>query len=81
MIDFLLDFLNTPVGQVVSLAIQIAILVPFVYLIIRCVRFLSAPERWKLVKIVLTILFLPFVLVWRISTAGSDCGCCCDEDD
>ena len=81
MIDFLLEILNTPVGHGVSLAIQFAILVPFVYLIIRCVRSLSAAERWKLVKIVLTILFLPFVLVWRFTTAGSDCGCCCDGDD
>jgi hypothetical protein len=34
-----------------------------------------------LLKVALTILFLPFVLVWRFTTAGSDCGCCCDEDD
>jgi len=40
-----------------------------------------AAGRWKLVKLALTILFLPFVLVWKFTTAGSDCGCCCDEDD
>jgi hypothetical protein len=81
MIDSVLDFLNTPVGQGVSLTIQFAILVPFVYLIIRGVCSLSAAGRWKLVKLTLTILFLPFVLVWKFTTAGSDCGCCCDEDD
>jgi hypothetical protein len=52
-----------------------------VYLIIQWVRSLSAAGRWKLVKVALTILFLPFVILWRFTTAGSDCGCCCDEDD
>ncbi|HUO14516.1 MAG TPA: hypothetical protein VMX38_05975 [Verrucomicrobiae bacterium] len=51
------------------------------YLIIQWIRSLSAAGRWKLVKLALTILFLPFVLVWKFTTAGSDCGCCCDEDD
>jgi len=81
MIDSLISFLDTPIGSGVAHAIQFALLVPIVYLIIRGVRSLSAAGRWKLVKIVLTILFLPFVLVWRFATAGSDCGCCCDEDD
>ena len=81
MVVSFMEFLNTPVGQGVAVAIQFAIWVPFVYLIIRCVRSLSAAGRWKLFKLALTILFLPFVLVWRFTTAGSDCGCCCDEDD
>jgi hypothetical protein len=81
MIDSILDFLNTPVGHGVFLTIQFAIWAPLIYLIIRGIRSLSASGRWKLVKLALTILFLPFVLVWRFTTAGSDCGCCCDEDD
>ena len=81
MIDSLLTFMNTPVWPDLALTIQFAMLVPLAYLIIRGIRSLSAAGRWKLVKIALTILFLPFVMSWRFFTAGSDCGCCCDEDD
>jgi hypothetical protein len=81
MADFLSDFMSTPVGTGVIAAIQFAIWASVVYLTIRCVRALSPNGRWKLVKIALTILFLPLVLVWKFATAGSDCGCCCDEDD
>ena len=81
MIDFLMDFLNTPVRPGVTLLIPFAIGVPIAYLIIRGICSLSATGRWKLVKVLLTILFLPLVLGWRFATAGSDCGCCCDEDD
>jgi len=81
MIDSLMDFMNTPVGQYATVAIQYAVFVLLVYLIIQWIRSLSAAGRWKLVKLALTILFLPFVLVWKFTTAGSDCGCCCDEDD
>jgi len=81
MIDSLMDFMNTAVVQYAPFAIQYAIFVLLVYLIIQWVRSLSAAGRWKLVKVALTILFLPFVILWRFTTAGSDCGCCCDEDD
>lgn len=81
MIDFLCDFLNAPIPPSVALAFQFIIWTSVVFLIIRGVCSLSAAGRWKLVKIALTILFLPFVLLWRFTTAGSDCGCCCDEDD
>lgn len=81
MIDSLMDFMNTAVVQHATVAIQYAVLVLLVYLIIQWIRSLSAPGRWKLVKLALKILFLPFVLVWKFTTAGSDCGCCCDEDD
>jgi len=81
VIDFQSDFLNTPVPSGVALAFQFIIWAPVVYLIIRGVCSLSAAGRWKLVKIALTILFLPFVLLWRFTTAGSECGCRCDEDD
>jgi NADH:ubiquinone oxidoreductase subunit 3 (subunit A) len=73
--------MNTAVVQYAPFAIQYAIFVLLVYLIIQWIRSLSAAGRWKLVKLALTILFLPFVLVWKFTTAGSDCGCCCDEDD
>ena len=76
-----MEFLNTSVGQGAAVAIQFAICVPLVYLIIQWIRSLSAAGRWKLLKLALSILFLPFVIVWRFTTAGSDCGCCCDEDD
>jgi hypothetical protein len=81
MIDSLMDFMNTAVVQYAPFAIQYAIFVLLVYLIIQWIRSLSAAGRWKLVKLALTILFLPFVLVWKFTTAGSDCGCCCDEDE
>lgn len=81
MIDSLIDFMNTAVVQYATVAIQYAVFVLLVYLIIQWIRSLSAAGRWKLVKLALTILFLPFVLVWKFTTAGSDCGCCCDEDD
>lgn len=81
MIDPLMDFMNTAVVQYATVAIQYAVFVLLVYLIIQWIRSLSAAARWKLVKLALTILFLPFFLVWKFTTAGSDCGCCCDEDD
>ncbi len=81
MIDSLMDFMNTAVVQYATVAIQYAVFVLLVYLIIGWIRSLSAAGRWKLVKLALTILFLPFVLVWKFTTAGGDCGCCCDEDD
>ena len=81
MIDSLMDFMNRAVVQYATVAIQYAVFVLLAYLIIQWIRSLSAAGRWKLVKIALTILFLPFVLVWKFTTAGSDCGCCCDEDD
>jgi hypothetical protein len=81
MIDSLMDFMNTAVVQCATVAIQYAVFVLLVYLIIQWIRSLSAAGRWKLVKLALTILFLPFVLVWKFTTAGSDCDCCCDEDD
>jgi NADH:ubiquinone oxidoreductase subunit 3 (subunit A) len=81
MIGSLIDFMNTAVVQYATVAIQYAVFVLLVYLIIQWIRSLSAAGRWKLVKVALTILFLPFVILWRFTTAGSDCGCCCDEDD
>lgn len=81
MIDSLIDFLDKLVMQGAAIAVQFAILGSIVYLIIRFVHPFSAAGRWKLVKIVLTILFLPLVLFWRFATAGTDCGCYCDEDD
>jgi len=76
-----MDFMNLAVVQYATVAIQYAVFVLLVYLIIQWIRSLPAAGRWKLVKLALTILFLPFVLVWKFTTAGSDCGCCCDEDD
>ena len=81
MVASIMEFLNTPVVQGAIIVIQSATSVLLVYLIIQWVRSLSAAGRWKLLKVALTILFLPFILVWRFTTAGSDCGCCCDEDD
>ncbi len=81
MIESLMDFMNTAVVQYATVAIQYAVFGLLVYVIIQWIRSLSAAGRWKLVKLALTILFLPFVLVWKFTTAGSDCGCCCDEDD
>ena len=77
----MVDFLNTAVWPFVVIAIDLAICVLVLYFILRFVRSLSAGGRWKLVKILLTILFLPAVLLWKFMTAGSDCGCCCDGDD
>ena len=76
----MLEFLNTAVLPYVHVAIGLVIWA-VLYFILHFVRSLSAGGRWKLVKILLTILFLPFVLLWKFTTAGSDCGCCCDEDD
>jgi hypothetical protein len=81
MIDSLMDFMNTPVWRGLANAIQYAIFALLVCLIIQWVRSLSAAGRWKLVRVALIVLFLPFVILWRFTTAGSDCGCCCDEDD
>ena len=81
MIDSPMDFMDTPIWRDLAIAIQYTFFVLIVYLIIQWVRSLSAAGRWKLVKVALTILFLPFVILWRFTTAGSDCGCCCDEDD
>ncbi len=81
MIDFLLDFLNTPFPRSVTLAIRFIFWASIVYVAIQGIRSLSPAGRWKLFKISLMILFLPFVLIWKFTTAGSDCGCCCDEDD
>jgi chromate transport protein ChrA len=81
MVATFMEFLDTPVVQGATVAVQYAIFVLLIYLIFQWVRSLSAAGRWKLVKLALTILFLPFVIIWRFTTAGSDCGCCCDEDD
>lgn len=81
MIDSLIDFLDRLAMQFVAIAVQFVILGSIVYLVVRFVHPVSPTGRWKLVKIVLTILFLPLVLFWRFATAGSECGCCCDEDD
>jgi ABC-type sugar transport system permease subunit len=81
MLDALMEFLNTAVWPGVVVAVQLVIGALVVYLMLRLVRALPPAGRWKLVKLALTILFLPFVLVWKFMTAGSDCGCCCDEDD
>ena len=81
MVAFFMEFMGTPVVQGTIAAIQYAISVLLIYLFLQWVRLLSPAARWKLLKIALTILFLPFVILWRFMTAGSDCGCCCDEDD
>ena len=81
MVASFMEFLNTPVVQGATVAFQYATFALLIYLIIQWIRSLPTAGRWKLLKIALTILFLPFVLVWRLATAGSDCGCCCDEDD
>jgi hypothetical protein len=81
MLDALMEFLNTAVRPGVIVAVQLVIGALVVYLIFQLARALPPAGRWKLFKLALTILFLPFVLVWKFMTAGSDCGCCCDEDD
>ena len=81
MLDAFIEFLNTAVLPGVVVAMRLAIGALVVYLILQSVRTLPPAGRWKLVKLALMILFLPFVLVWKFMTAGSDCGCCCDEDD
>jgi hypothetical protein len=75
------EFLITAAWPVVVGAINLALWALLLYFTFRFVRSLSAAGRWRLAKILLTILFLPFVLLWTFMTAGSDCGCCCDEDD
>lgn len=48
------------------------------------VEFLKTAVRPSLVvaiDLAIWALVLPFVLVWKFRTAGSDCGCWCDEDD
>jgi hypothetical protein len=74
MTDLMAQFLS------LTLALLFVTLVMFVCLAINKLRASSA-VCWELLRIVLVILFLPFVLVWKVATAGSDCGCCCDEDD
>ena len=81
MLNVLMEFLNTTVRQGVVVAVHLVIGALVVYLILHLARALLPAGRWKLIKLALTILFLPFVLVWKFTTAGSDCGCCCDEDD
>lgn len=81
IIDAIVEFLNTVVWPIVHVAICLVIWGLVLYLILSFVRSLSGGGRWNLVKILLTILFLPGVLLWKFMTAGSDCGCCCDEDD
>lgn len=83
MIDLLSNFLNTPVFLYAALTIQLAVGMAMAYAIIRGICSLSAAGRWKVVKVVLTILFLPFVLIYTIAAAGSGCGCgCwCENDD
>jgi len=81
MLDALMEFLNTAVRPGVVVAVQLVIGALVVYLIFQLVRALPPAGRWKLFKLALMILFLPFVLVWKFTTAGTDWGCCCDEDD
>jgi ABC-type transport system involved in cytochrome c biogenesis permease component len=81
IIDTILEFLNTAVLPFMVVAIDLVIGVLVLFVILYFVRSLSADGRRKLVKILLAILFLPLVLPWKLMTAGSDCGCCCDEDD
>jgi len=81
MASSFMEFMSTPVVQGTIVAIQYAISVLLIYLFLQWVRLLSPAGRWKLLKVALTILFLPAVILWRFMTAGSDCGCCCDEDD
>ena len=81
MIDSLIDFLDKLVMQGATIAVQFAILGSVIYLVVRFIYPVPPTGRWKMVRIALTILFLPFVLVWRFATAGTDCGCYCDEDD
>jgi hypothetical protein len=77
----MVEFLNTAVWPFAVGAINLALWALLLYFTFRFVRSLSSAGRWRLAKILLTILFLPFVLLWTLMTAGSDCGCCCDEDD
>ena len=81
MIAQVIEFLNTAVWPGVVAAINVAIRALVAYLICHLVSALPPAGRWNLVKLTLTILFLPAVLLWKFMTAGSDCGCCCDEDD
>jgi hypothetical protein len=81
VIDGVIDFLDAAVWPGVIIAINVAIGTLVLYLIFRSVSAPPIAGRLKLVKVVLIILFLPAVLMWKFMTAGSDCGCCCDEDD
>jgi beta-lactamase regulating signal transducer with metallopeptidase domain len=82
MLDFIVElFLNTLMRPNVVAATRLAFLVLLVYLAICKIRALSKAALWKLVKVILIVLFLPFVILWKVTTAGSDCSCCCDEDD
>ena len=81
MIDPVVEVHKVSARLVAIVAIQFAIWSPLLYLAVCRFRTLPTAGRWRLVKAVLVILFLPFVLIWRVATAGSDCSCCCDEDD
>ena len=81
MIAEVIESLNTAVWPGVIVAINVAIGALVLYLIVHLISTLPPAGRWNLVKVALTILFLPAVLLWKFATAGSDCGCCCDEDD
>jgi hypothetical protein len=81
MFNPILGSLKVAAERGVIFAIQLAIWSPIAYFAFRKLRTLSTAGRWWLVKVVLIVLFLPFVIVWKVTTAGSDCSCCCDEDD
>ncbi len=81
MSDALVEFLNTDLGPALVLAVQLAIGALVLYVILQFVRARPTGGRWRVAKVVLTILFLPAVLLWKVMTAGSDCGCCVDGDD
>ena len=81
MIDLFVEVHKASGRLVAAVAMQFLIWSPIVYLAVSKVRTLSTAGRWRLVRAVLIILFLPFVLIWKVATAGSDCSCCCDEDD
>lgn len=81
MNHLILELLGIPDWPGMLVAVQLAVWVPVVYLAVYAVRALSPSRRWKLLKAALIVLFLPIVLIWKVGTAGSDCGCCCDEDD
>ena len=80
MLDELMEFLNMTARPGVVVAVHLVIGALVVYLILQLVQALP-PARWKLVKLALTILFLPLVMVLKFTTVRSDCGCSCDEND
>lgn len=75
MVDAIVEFLKTPVRPGMVVAIQVVIWAPLGCLVVYKVQALSTAGLRKLIKFVLIILFLPFVLVWKVATAGSDCSC------